>query len=58
MYLAKFLSPDCNVFNCIAVPGELYHLKNDTPSAPIPSPSVDNFSGMDQHLMKEKEKSF
>ncbi|KAG4945083.1 hypothetical protein AAZX31_15G019300 [Glycine max] len=27
-----------------SVPGELYHLKNDTPSAPIPSPSVDNFS--------------
>ncbi|XP_020227769.1 lysM domain receptor-like kinase 3 [Cajanus cajan] len=27
-----------------SVPGELYHLKNDTPPAPTPSPSVDNFS--------------
>ncbi|WVZ01243.1 hypothetical protein V8G54_027312 [Vigna mungo] len=25
-------------------PGELYHLKNDTPPVPVPSPSVDGFS--------------
>ncbi|TKY48218.1 LysM domain receptor kinase 3 [Spatholobus suberectus] len=27
-----------------SVPGELYHLKNDTPPVPVPSLSVDNFS--------------
>ncbi|KAK7261767.1 hypothetical protein RIF29_28086 [Crotalaria pallida] len=27
-----------------AVPGDPYHLSNDTPPVPVPSPSVDNFS--------------
>ncbi|KAJ1378143.1 Serine-threonine/tyrosine-protein kinase, catalytic domain [Sesbania bispinosa] len=27
-----------------SVPGDPYHLKNDTPPVPVPSPSVDNFS--------------
>jgi len=50
----------CNVeiFKCIAVPGELYHFKNDTPPVPVPSPSVDEFSGIDQHIMEEQEKPF
>lgn len=46
------MSPDCNIelFYCIAVPGEPYHLKNDTTLVPVPFPSVSNFSGMDQHI--------
>ncbi|XP_057453901.1 lysM domain receptor-like kinase 3 [Lotus japonicus] len=30
-----------------SVPGEPYHLKNDTSPVPVPSPSVDNFSADD-----------
>lgn len=52
------MSPDCNIelFYCIAVPGEPYHLKNDTTPVPVPFPSVSNFSGMDQHMMEGRSK--
>lgn len=35
-----------NLF-CFVVPGEPYPVENDSPPAPVPAPSGDNFEGMD-----------